>query len=276
VPPTPPLPPTPEPTSPPAAAPAPSAGEEAPPAPPAAAPAPAAPPITAPLDERRPATTLAVSNQDAPVPPAAPSRFARNYAALPLTIEARFGFNTRLSSSFDDAAHEQLLDSTFALAAYLAWNPEYAFGLEFEHAGLGRVRGVSDESSIDTEYSATGGWLGARVFPWRNDRWDLFVNLRLGLVYQHVDALGTRPTSSSIAVPPSSFSCSESDGPGFGLGGAIGAAFRLSRHFSVLSRVDATGERLSGDVLGTCADGIGSVTTVSGTLGVAYEFETSH
>jgi len=37
-----------------------------------------------------------------------------------------------------------------------------------------------------------------------------------------------------------------------------------------------SGERLSGDVLGTCADGIGSVTSVSGTLGVAYEFETSH
>jgi hypothetical protein len=183
--------------------------------------------------------------------------------------------NTRLSASFDDAAHEQLLDSTFALGAYLAWNPEYAIGLEFEHAGLGRVRGVADESSIDSEYSATGGWLAARVFPWRSERWDVFVNLRLGLVYQHVDTLGTRPTSSSIAVPPSAFSCSESDGPGFGLGGALGAAFRLSRHFSVLSRVDATGERLSGDVLGTCADGIGSVTTVSGTVGVAYEIETS-
>jgi hypothetical protein len=216
-----------------------------------------------------------VSSQDAPVPAAAPARFARNYDALPLAIEARFGLNTRLGSSFDDAAHEQLLDSTFALAAYLAWSSEYAVGLEFEHAGLGRVRGVSDESSIDTEYSATSGWLGARVFPWRSERWDVFVNLRLGLVFQHVDTLGTRPMSNSIAVPPSAFSCSESDGPGLGLGGGVGAALRLSRHFSVLSRVDATGERLSGDVLGTCADGIGSVTTVSGTLGVAYEFETS-
>ena len=216
-----------------------------------------------------------MSSQDAPVPSTAPGRFAPNYDALPLTIEARFGLNTRLGSSFAEAANEQLLDSTFALAAYLAWNPEYAIGLEFEHAGLGRVRGVADESSIDTEYSASGGWLGARVFPWRDERWDIFVNLRLGLVFQHVDALGTRPTSSSIAVPPSSFSCSESDGPGFGLGGAVGAALRLSRHVSVLSRVDATGERLSGDVLGTCADGIGSVTTISGTLGVAYEFETA-
>ncbi|HEY5377184.1 MAG TPA: hypothetical protein VIK01_26070, partial [Polyangiaceae bacterium] len=258
------------------AASAPSAVDEAPPALPVTAAAPAAPPISAPLDERRPATTLAVSSQDAPVPPAAPARFARDYDALPVTIEARFGLNTRLGASFDDAAHEQLLDSTFALAAYLAWSSEYAVGLEFEHAGLGRVRGVSDESSIDTQYSATGGWLAARVFPWRNERWDVFVNLRLGLVFEHVDTLGTRPTSTSITVPPSAFSCSVTDGPGFGLGGALGATFRLSRHVSVLSRLDATGERLSGDVLGTCADGIGSVTTVSGTLGVAYEFETSH
>jgi hypothetical protein len=240
------------------------------------APPPAAPPSTAPLDEKRPATTLAVASQDEKQPAPARARFTRHFEALPLTLEARFGLNTRLGSSFVPSAHEQLLDSTVAFGAYLAWSPDYALGLELEHAGLGRVRGVSDESSLDAEYSASSGWLGARVFPWRNERWDVFVNLRLGLVFQHVDALGTRPQSASITVPPSSFSCSESDGPGVGLGGAIGAAFRLSRHFSVLSRLDATGERLSGEVLGSCADGIGSVTTVSGTLGVAYELETSH
>ncbi len=266
----------PEPPPPPAAAPAPSADEAPPPAPTVAPPEATAPPITAPLDERRPATVLAVSSQDAPVPSAAPRRFGRNYDALPLTLEVRLGLNTRLSSSFDGSANEELLDSTFALAGYLAWSPDYALGLELEHAGLGRVRGASDESSLDAEYSATGAWLAARVFPWRSERWDVFVNLRLGLVFQHVDALGTRQTSNSIAVPPSAFSCTEWDGPGLGLGGALGADYRVSRHFSVLSRVDATGERLSGDVLGTCADGIGSVTTVSGTVGIAYEFETSH
>ena len=40
--------------------------------------------------------------------------------------------------------------------------------------------------------------------------------------------------------------------------------------------MDATAERLSGDALGTCADGIGSLSTLSGTVGVAYQFETSH
>ena len=247
-----------------------------PPAPPAASPTlPSSPPATAPLDDRHPATTLAVTAQ-AETKPAAPTRpYKLDYEALPLTLEARFGFNTRLSSSFNDAAHEQLLDATWALSGFLAWSPEYSLGLEVEHAGLGRVRGLSGQDSIDAEYSATGGWLGARVFPWRSERWELFVNLRAGLVFQHVSALGTRQTSTSITVPPSSFSCSETDGPGFGIGGGIGAALRVSRHVSVRSRLDATGERLSGDALGTCADGMGSVATVSGTLGLAYEFETA-
>ncbi len=270
--PTPPAPPPPLPSP----AEAPTSTEDVPPAPPAASPTlPGAPPVTAPLDDRHPATTLAVSAQRETKPGAPPSPYTRNYDALPLTLEARFGFNTRLSGSFDDAAHEQLLDSTWALSGFLAWNPDYAFGLELEHAGLGRVRGLSGENSIDGEYSATGGWLGARVFPWRSERWELFVNLRMGLVFQHVDALGTRQMSTSITVPPSSFTCSETDGPGFGIGGGIGAALRLGRHVSVRSRLDATGERLSGDALGSCADGIGSVATISGTLGLAYEFETA-
>jgi hypothetical protein len=270
----PPAPPS-EPTPPPAA-PAPSTIEETPSAPPALPQTlPASPRLTAPLDERRPATTLAIAAQRTEPPLEPPSRFARNYDALRPTLEARFGFNARLSSSFDPSAHEQLLDSTFGFDGYLSWSREFALGLEFEDAGLGHVRGLNGESAFDTEYSALGAWLGARVFPWRSERWDVFVNLRLGMVFQHVAALGTHQETTSIAVPPTSFSCSETDGPGLGLGGAVGAALRLSRHFAVLSRIDATAERLTGDELGSCADGIGSVTTVSGSVGLAYEFEAS-
>ncbi|MEO7036768.1 MAG: hypothetical protein ABI548_22650 [Polyangiaceae bacterium] len=255
---------------------APTSTEDVPPAPLAGSPTlPSTPPAVAPLDERHPATTLAVGAQLETKPAPEPSPYKRNYDALPLTLEARFGFNTRLNSTFGDSAHEQLLDSTWALSGFLAWSPDYAIGLELEHAGLGRVRGLSGENSIDGDYSATAGWLGARVFPWRSERWELFVNLRLGLAFQHVNALGTRQMSTSISVPPSSFSCSETDGPGLGIGGGVGAALRLSRHFSVRSRLDATGEHLSGDALGSCADGLGSVASVSGTLGLAYEFETS-
>jgi hypothetical protein len=229
---------------------------------------------SAPLDERRPATTLAASAHDAPIGPSTKG-FARNYDALPLTLEARFGFNARLGSSFDSSADDEVLDTSFALGAYLAWNREYAVGLELEHSGLGRVRALSGENSIDAEYSATSAWLAARVFPWRAERLDLFLNLRLGLALQHLDALGTRQEASSITVPARSFSCSAWDGPGIGLGAALGLSYRLGRHVGFVTRLDATGERLNGAELGTCADGIGSVTTVSGTVGFAYEFETA-
>ncbi len=270
--PTPPSSPSPSP-SPSPAAPTPSTSEEAPAAPPTGTPTlPSSPEITAPFDDRRPATTLGASAQHTTGPGAPPNRFARNYGAL-LGIEARFGFNTRLRSRFDSSANEQLLDSTFALGAYVAWSPRYALGIELEHAGLGRVRGLSGQSSLDADYTANSAFLGARFFPWRSDRVDFFVNLRIGLAWQHVDVLGTRQDSSSIIVPPTSFTCSEWDGPGLGLGGAVGAALRLSQRFSVQSRVDATALRLNGDALSSCAGGIGSVATISGTLGLAYDFE---
>ncbi len=203
------------------------------------------------------------------------SEYERNYDALPLTLEARFGFNARLGRSFDDAADEGLLGTNFAIAGFLAWSPEYALGLELEHTGLGSVRGLSGQNSIDAEYSATGAWLAARVFPIRRERLDVFVNLRLGLILQHVDALGTRVDSTSITVPAQSFACSEWDGPGVGLGGAIGLAYRLSRRVAFITRVDATGERLSGDQLGTCADGIGTVSSLGGSLGLSFDIDTA-
>ncbi|MET0790136.1 MAG: hypothetical protein ABW061_01320 [Polyangiaceae bacterium] len=211
----------------------------------------------------------------APARPLARSPYQRDYDALPFTLEARFGFNARLGSAFAASAHEELLDVDYALGGYLAWTSEFALGLELEHSGLGRARALSDQNSIDAEYSATGAWLAARVFPIRRERLDVFVNLRIGLVLQHVDALGTRVEASSITVPAVSFSCAEWDGPGLGLGGAVGLAYRLSHHVALVSRVDATGARLSGDTLGSCADGIGSVASVGGSVGLTYEFETA-
>jgi hypothetical protein len=229
---------------------------------------------TAPLEAPRPAPSLEAPAHEAPAPAPA-SRFARDYDAWPLTLEGRFGFNARFGSSFDSSADDEVLDTSFALGAYLAWRPEYALGLELEHSGLGRVRALSAENSIDAEYSVTSAWLAARVFPWRSERLDVFLNLRIGLAMQHLDALGTRQESSSITVPAVSFSCGEWDGPGIGLGAALGLDYRIGRHVAFVTRLDAAGERLSGDELGTCADGIGSVTTVSGTVGIAYDFDTA-
>jgi hypothetical protein len=204
-----------------------------------------------------------------------PSRFTRDYQALPLTLEARLGFNARLSSSFDDAVQDERWGASYGLAAYLRWKPQFALGLELDHSGLGSVRALSGQSSIHNHYTATGAWLGARVFPIRRERFDFFVNLRMGMVFQHVKASGTRQSPGSITEPAQSYSCSEWDGPGIGLGGALGVAYRLGRHLSFVSRVDLSSARLSGESLGTCADGIGSVASLSGSVGLAFEFETA-
>ncbi|MEI9942404.1 MAG: hypothetical protein WDO69_34735 [Pseudomonadota bacterium] len=204
-----------------------------------------------------------------------PSDLTRDFHALPLTLEARFGFNARLSSSFDGAAQEEHWGTSYAFAAYLAWRPQFALGLELDNSSLGRVRALSGQNSIDNQYTSTGAWIGARVFPIRRERLDLFVNLRVGLLWQHVDALGTREDSTSITEPAQSFSCTEWDGPGIGLGAALGVAYRLGRHVSFVSRLDLNGERLSGESLGTCADGIGSVASLGGSVGLALEFETA-
>lgn len=234
--------------------------------------APSGTPNTAPLDARRPGSGIVVGANVAPEQPITRSDYELDDDALRLTLEARFGVSSRLGSSFAASAHEELVDTDYALGGYLAWKREFALGLELEQSGLGRARALSDQNSIDAEYSATGAWLAARVFPLRRERLDLFVNLRIGLVFQHVNALGTRQDATAFPQPAVSFSCTQWDGPGLGLGGALGLAYRLSRHVSVLSRVDATGARLSGDALGGCAEGIGSVSSVSGTIGVSYEF----
>ncbi|HET7541124.1 MAG TPA: hypothetical protein VFK05_14705 [Polyangiaceae bacterium] len=225
--------------------------------------------------EARAEETKPVGQSPAPVEQEPPSDFHRDFSALPLSLEARFGFNARLGSSFDDAADEEHWGASYAFASYLSWRPEFALGLELDHSGLGQVRALTGQTSVDNGYTATGAWLGARVFPIRRERLDFFVNLRVGMVWQHVDALGTRGNDMSITEPAQSFACTESDGPGIGLGGGIGLAYRLGRHFAFVSRLDLNGLKLSGETLGTCADGIGSVATLGGSVGLAFEFETA-
>jgi hypothetical protein len=58
------------------------------------------------------------------------------------------------------------------------------------------------------------------------------------------------------------------------LGGGGGAAWLLGPRVQLIGRVDASAHRMQGDWLGGCAAGIGSVTSVSVGLGLAYGFET--
>ena len=204
--------------------------------------------------------------------------FARDYGALPLTLEARFGFNARLGSSFDASADEEVFDASYS-----------ALGRVFGNWNLRATRWASSSSTAgsvecapwpprtrSTRNTASPAHGSLRAFSrGAAERLDLFVNLRIGLAMQHLDALGTRQDSASITTcPPRASRAARGMAPGIGLGAALGMPdYRLGRHFAFVTRLDAAGERLNGAELGTCADGIGSVTTVAGTVGLAFEFK---
>jgi hypothetical protein len=93
----------------------------------------------------------------------------------------------------------------------------------------------------------------------------------VGVGIQGVSAAGT--ASDGALNPAVSYTCSGSDSPGFQLGGGIGARLMLTPRWGVTARVGGTGRRLTGDVVEDCARGIGTATTISGSIGLGYDFE---
>ncbi|RYZ04382.1 MAG: hypothetical protein EOO73_24215 [Myxococcales bacterium] len=262
-------PPAPEPGAPappPESAPDPVAAPESAPAPakiPEGAPEPKAEPPPKP-SSRAPAVAATDEQEEVPALPP----WIR--AHRPLTIEARLGLLVRPESSegFDDETH---LGADFGLSGYLDLSREVAAGLELEHASLGRGSAVSGLDTVSTDFSVTSAMLGVRAYPKRSDMLDLYVGLQLGVGFQHVSSAGTRVNEP--LRPGAPFSCSGSDSPGFQIGGGVGARFMISPSWGIGARVNATGRRLTSDVIDACAQGIGGATTITAGLGLGYDFD---
>lgn len=158
--------------------------------------------------------------------------------------------------------------------AGLWWNvaAATALGLELTHVELGYGSASNGANLVNADYSVSSAWLGGRFTPWHTDTLRLFVALRLGLSLEHVTAYGVRQPSSPFATP-STFDCSGTHGPAFGLGGGAGLAIRLNTRLDLVSRFDAHGEQLTSDTVGSCAAGPGSATSLSLGLGLAYGFD---
>jgi hypothetical protein len=183
-----------------------------------------------------------------------------------VAVAGRFG---SFNAEFENEEH---LDTAFQLGGYFALSSVWAIGLELERVGLGRGSSTSGLNSVSVEYDATSIWLGGRVFPYRTERAEVFLGLRLGLGWQSFDANGIReqlPTTGS----PETFSCSGTGAPGASLGAYLGGAYRLGTNLSLVARVDGTARRLSGDVIGGCAPGAGSITGLNVGGGLFYSFD---
>lgn len=270
-PPTPPAPPPPAPAvptpEPPAeSTPTPESAPAAATEPPPAVPAPPSPAPQPPAREETPVDTKAKTAQ--PDREDAPPPFVRAHQAL--TLEGRLGLSWRPGGAggFDD---ESGLGTELGLSLYMDVVREIALGLEVDYAGLGGGTTLSGLDSITADYGVTSAMFGFRAYPKRSELLDLFVGLQVGIGIQGVSASGT--SSNGSLEPAVAYRCSGSDSPGFQLGGGAGARLMLAPRWGVTARINATGRRLTGELVEGCARGIGTTTTVSGSIGVGYDFD---
>jgi hypothetical protein len=191
-------------------------------------------------------------------------------ANWPLTLEGRLGFVLRPESSqgFD---HESHVGSELGLSLYMDLKKEIAAGLEIERTSLGRGSSIGGLDSVSIDYTVSSAMLGVRAYPKRSELLDVFVGLQVGVGIQGVSAQGT--ANNGAVMPASSYTCGAADAPAFQIGGGVGARLMITPRWGVTARINGTGRRLSGDVIEDCAQGIGAATTVSGGLGLGYDFD---
>jgi hypothetical protein len=263
---TPPAPTAPEPEpAPPSTAPAPPApAETEPPAPPTSEPAPTAPAV-APTPESGHAPAVPPEREQSPAPASHPRE--RDFG-----LELDLAFNARLGEQ-GSYSEDRGYGALYGAGAWLRAVEHVELGLELTRTELGKVENERSPNLIWAEYGVTSLWFGGRFEPWRSNDVALFVALRVGYGLQDVSARGVLQEPGGLA-PAGSFSCSETGGGGVALGGGAGAALFLGPRIQLVGRLDATAHRLTSDRLGSCAPGIGSVTSLGLGLGLAYGFET--
>jgi hypothetical protein len=172
------------------------------------------------------------------------------------------------SEGFDDETHT---GAELGLSVYVDINRALAAGLEIDHASLGRGTALSGLDSVSVDYTDSSAMLGVRAYPKRTDMVDLFVGLQLGVGVQGVSAQGV--ASNGAILPASAYRCSASDAPAFQIGGGVGARLMLTPRWGITTRINAVGRRLSGDYIEDCVRGIGTATTITGSIGLGYDFD---
>jgi hypothetical protein len=258
LPPTPPQPEPEPPQPPPASAPAPEAAPsiERPSEPPSATRSEAAPGAP---------TKLAPRTKDEPesLPP-----FER--AKWPLTLDLKLGVSWRPEgvAGFEE---EDRFGTELGGSLYLGLTRHLAAGLEIERVHLGRGVSMNGFDSINVDYTDWSAMLGLRAFPKRSELLDLFVTIQAGVGVQGVSATGTQ--SNGPLLPASPYTCGGSDTPGFQIGGGVGARLMLAPRWGVTARINGAGRKLTAEPIDGCARGLGSLTTVSGSLAVGYDFD---
>jgi hypothetical protein len=172
------------------------------------------------------------------------------------------------SEGFDDETHT---GAELGLSIYVDIKNALAAGLEIDRATLGRGTALSGLDSVSIDYTVSSAMLGVRAYPKRTDMFDLFVGLQAGVGIQGVSAQGI--ASNGAILPGSAYRCGASDAPALQIGGGVGARLMVTPRWGVTTRINAVGRRLSGEYIEDCAQGIGTATTVTGSIGLGYDFD---
>jgi hypothetical protein len=160
---------------------------------------------------------------------------------------------------------------SFGVSAEVSPSPRYAFGLAFEHAGLGSERAAGDFGSVDLTRDLDVLWAGLRVYLVRTEAVSLGLLLGPGLAWQGVSANGL--LTPGIGALPSTFACAAGDAVNLALRAGLGARFALGSGVSFLADVSVDNVRLASAVLGDCAPGAGTVTLLGARVGFGYQFD---
>ncbi|HVY31024.1 MAG TPA: hypothetical protein VHB79_30915 [Polyangiaceae bacterium] len=256
-------------------------------APPAEPPAPPEPPPTptpesAPAPEKTPESAPPPDNPGPPpapigpapvvtataAPPPPPAPWVRAHS--PITLEGRLGLLLRPESSegFDDETHT---GAELGLSVYVDVKSALAAGLEIDRSTLGHGTALTGLDSVSIDYTVSSAMLGLRAYPKRTDMFDLFVGLQVGVGIQGVSAQGI--ASNGAILPGSAYRCGASDAPALQIGGGAGVRLMLTPRWGVTTRINAVGRRLSSEYIEDCAQGIGTATTITGSIGLGYDFD---
>ena len=161
--------------------------------------------------------------------------------------------------------------AAFGASAYVAPSRTYAFGLGFEHMGLGGEHAEGDFGSAEISREVNVLWGGVRVDFVHTQAVTLGLLIGPGLAWQGVSANGL--LTPGIGRLPAAFSCSASDSVNLALRAGLGARIALGSGVSFLADVSFDNARLGSEVIGDCAPGAGTVSLIGARIGFGYSLD---
>jgi hypothetical protein len=153
----------------------------------------------------------------------------------------------------------------------VAPSPSYAFGLGYEHLTLGSEHGVGDVADVELSRTLDVVSASIRLAFLRLDRLMLVAQVGPGLAFQGVDA--SVVVFQGASGRPSGFNCHETAGPGLALRAGLGMEARINRGLWFTLETVLDNVHTSSDILGTCAPGAGTVSTVGLRAGFTYRLD---